>query len=228
MIPLEDVYAKYGRPDPADVSKLPKRGAGGETVYLDYVGHAAITRILLEIDPGYTWEPLEIVNGRPAVHIHAGSIPRRNADPIPVEMATLWGYLTLHGVRRLAVGSVEAHKPDLDKELVSDFLRNAAMRFGIALDLWAKDSASAPAEAARTRSNASKPPEGMPVPDGGGRGATDAQKRALRAIAYEKGANLPDLDRLSTREASAMIDDLKSRPNKDRDATPVATDEDPF
>jgi hypothetical protein len=50
----------------------------------------------------------------------------------------MWGYLTLLGVTRIAVGSVEAHKADLDKELVSDFLRNAAMRFGIALALWTK------------------------------------------------------------------------------------------
>ena len=60
--PLENVYAQYGRPNPADVSKLPKRGSNGETIYLDYVGHAAITRILLEIDPGYTWEPLAIID----------------------------------------------------------------------------------------------------------------------------------------------------------------------
>jgi hypothetical protein len=38
----------------------------------------------------------------------------------------------------LGVGSVRADKPDLDKELVGDFLRNASMRFGICLSLWSK------------------------------------------------------------------------------------------
>jgi hypothetical protein len=37
-----------------------------------------------------------------------------------------------------SVGSVRADKQDLDKELVGDFLRNASMRFGIALSLWSK------------------------------------------------------------------------------------------
>jgi hypothetical protein len=50
----------------------------------------------------------------------------------------MWGSLTLLGHSRLGVGSVRADKPELDKELVSDFLRNAAMRFGIALSLWTK------------------------------------------------------------------------------------------
>ena len=50
----------------------------------------------------------------------------------------MWGRLTIHGVTRVAVGSCEVIKPDLDKELVSDFLRNAAMRFGICLSLWTK------------------------------------------------------------------------------------------
>jgi len=38
----------------------------------------------------------------------------------------------------LGVGSVRADKQDLDKELIGDFLRNASMRFGIALSLWSK------------------------------------------------------------------------------------------
>jgi hypothetical protein len=50
----------------------------------------------------------------------------------------MWGTLTLLGKSMLGVGSVRADKQDLDKELVGDFLRNAAMRFGIALSLWSK------------------------------------------------------------------------------------------
>jgi hypothetical protein len=57
--------------------------------------------------------------------------------------------MTIHGVRRLGIGSVQASKPDLLKELVSDFIRNAAMRFGVCLALWTKqewESDDAPAK----------------------------------------------------------------------------------
>jgi hypothetical protein len=44
----------------------------------------------------------------------------------------------LLGVRRLGVGSVQASKPDLYKELLSDSLRNCAMRHNVYLSLWTK------------------------------------------------------------------------------------------
>jgi hypothetical protein len=50
----------------------------------------------------------------------------------------MWATLTLLGKSLLGVGSVRSDKPDMDKELVGDFLRNAAMRFGISLSLWSK------------------------------------------------------------------------------------------
>ena len=117
---LRLVLEKYGVPDPAIVGKLPKGG-----IQLDYVSHAEITKILLTVDPHWRWVPIAWENGRPAVHVENG-------------IATMWGELTLLGQARLGVGSVRADKADLDKELVGDFLRNAAMRFGIALSLWSK------------------------------------------------------------------------------------------
>jgi hypothetical protein len=53
-------------------------------------------------------------------------------------MAHMAGWLTILGVRRLGIGSVMHNKPDLLKELISDFIRNAAMRFGVCLALWTK------------------------------------------------------------------------------------------
>ncbi len=117
---LKLVLEKYGVPDPKIVGKLPKGG-----MQLDYVSHAEITRILLEVDVHWRWVPIAWDNGRPAVHVENG-------------IATMWGELTILGQSRLGVGSVRADKPELDKELVGDFLRNAAMRFGIALSLWSK------------------------------------------------------------------------------------------
>jgi len=117
---LSNILTKYGVPDPKIVGKLPK---GGQQ--LDFVGHADVTKFLLETDQNWRWVPIEWKDGRPAIHIENG-------------MATMWGELTVLGQSRLGVGSVRADKADLDKELVSDFIRNAAMRFGFCLSLWTK------------------------------------------------------------------------------------------
>ena len=59
--------------------------------------------------------------------------------------------MTIHGVRRLGIGSVQASKPDLLKELVSDFIRNAAMRFGVCLALWTKQEWESDDTSAKTQ-----------------------------------------------------------------------------
>lgn len=130
---LRNVLDTCAVPNPSIIGKLQKSG-----IYLDYVGHAEITRILIEIDPMWSWEPAAFIDGVPAIHFHDGLVPRKGQDPMPVRMASMWGTLHLLGASRVAVGSCEAHKPDLHKELVSDFLRNASMRYGIALSLWSK------------------------------------------------------------------------------------------
>ena len=143
---LADILTKYAVPDPKIVGKLPKGG-----IQLDFVGHADITRILIEIDPLWSYEPCGWDNGRPAIHIENG-------------MATMWAYLIVHGKKMLGVGSVRADKQELDKELVGDFLRNAAMRFGISLALWTKNEwedlgghAPAPQKSSPARKPAPKP-----------------------------------------------------------------------
>lgn len=223
MIPLEQIFDLYGRPDPAIISQIDKNG-----VRLDYVGHAEITRILSAIDPLWTWEPLAITDGRPAIHVHEGYIPRRDRDPIPVTMATMWGRLTLGGVTRIAVGSVEAHKPDLDKELVSDFLRNAAMRFGVALGLWMKDDPAVVTPFRSPRDERSGPESAPRHPSGtsGPRPATEKQKEALGRMAVERGYQMTKpLDDLTSAEASELFDILKAMPKPSK---PAKTDEEPF
>jgi len=116
----------YATPDKKYVGQIQKKNnKTGQTVSLDFVGHADITRMLIEIDPLWFWEPIEWVNGRPAITIINGT-------------ATMWGRLTLCGKSLVGVGSVDSSKMELDKELIGDFLRNAAMRFGICLSLWSK------------------------------------------------------------------------------------------
>jgi hypothetical protein len=120
-VPLHEVLTKYGVPDPKIVGKLPKGGA-----QLDFVGHADVTKMLIEIDPMWTWEPVAFdADGLPAYRVENG-------------MAHMAGWLVINGVRRLGIGSVMHNKPDLLKELASDFIRNAAMRFGVCLSLWTK------------------------------------------------------------------------------------------
>lgn len=98
-----------------------------DVVHLDYVGHAALTDRLLDTDIAWYWEPLAFNDvGLPAFDGTGG----------------LWIKLTVQGVTRLGYGHA-APKPGQDpgareKEVIGDALRNAAMRFGAALDLWHK------------------------------------------------------------------------------------------
>ena len=93
-------------------------------VHLDYVGHAAITQRLLDADPQWSWEPLAF---------NEQGLPRLD------ESGGLWIRLTVSGMTRLGYGDAGGkHGPSATKEAIGDALRNAAMRFGAALELWHK------------------------------------------------------------------------------------------
>lgn len=124
---------------PNQISKLPKpkskdapkghcNECGGwhglPAVHLDYVGHAALTDRLLDADPAWSWEPLSMT-----------------ADGLPVmdPFGGMWIRLTVCGVTRLGYGDASGKEgSNAIKEVIGDALRNAAMRFGAALDLWHK------------------------------------------------------------------------------------------
>ena len=117
---MSDALQKLRVPFPAhQISYLPK----GNTK-LAYVGHAALTDRLLDVDPAWTWEPLALdERGLPALD----------------EVGGMWIKLTVCGVTRLGYGDAGQKKGgDAMKERIGDALRNAAMRFGAALDLWHK------------------------------------------------------------------------------------------
>lgn len=110
---------------PESVGQLPK---GGQM--LDFVGHAAVTDRLLTVDPDWSWEPFALgPDGLPAVD----------------RSGNLWIRLTVCGVTRIGVGDGKS-----PKECIGDAIRNAAMRFGVALDLWAKENLVEFAQAANT------------------------------------------------------------------------------
>ena len=149
---LRDILTKYGVPDPKIVGKLPK---GGQQ--LDFVGHADVTKFLLETDVAWTMEPVAFdSDGLPAYRVENG-------------MAHMACWMTIHGVRRLGIGSVAHNKPDLLKELMSDAIRNCGMRFGFCLSLWTKqeweDLGETPKKPARPVGTAAKPaPAVAPAP----------------------------------------------------------------
>jgi hypothetical protein len=114
MAENQDNWKELRKPfDPKVIGKIPKGG-----IMLDYVGHAAVTDRLLSVDPKWTWEPM-------ATDEHGAPMSANG---------NLWIKLTVNGVTRIGVGDGKNAK-----ECISDAIRNAAMRFGVALDLWSKE-----------------------------------------------------------------------------------------
>lgn len=95
-----------------------------DVAHLDYVGHAAITARLLDVDPTWAWEPVALDStGLPLIDKDGG----------------MWIKLTVLGMTRLGYGDADGKTgPSAMKERIGDALRNAGMRFGMALDLWHK------------------------------------------------------------------------------------------
>lgn len=95
-----------------------------KVVHLDYVGHAALTKRLLQVDPHWSWEPMALTpDCAPLIDQHGG----------------MWIRLTICGMTRIGYGHADGKiGGDAIKEIIGDALRNAALRFGAALDLWHK------------------------------------------------------------------------------------------
>ena len=101
------------------ISYLPKGN-----VKLAYVGHAALTDRLLDADPSWNWE---------------FAMTNQDGTPILDKDGGMWIKLTVCGVTRLGYGDAQGKTGgNAMKERIGDALRNAAMRFGAALDLWHK------------------------------------------------------------------------------------------
>ncbi len=125
---LATIPDKYGNPDPSTLATLPKGGAN-----LSYMGHAEVTLALIDVDPLWTWEPFALDDKGGPLITHEGN------------RLVMWGRLTVLGKTIVGVGTCEARKGDPEKELIGDFLRNAAMRFGIGTKLWSKATTADPA-----------------------------------------------------------------------------------
>ena len=124
----EHQISKLPKPLKKDAPKGKCNECGGwhglPAVHLDYVGHAALTARLLDADAAWSWEPMSI---------DAAGLPALDRD------GGMWIRLTVCGVSRLGYGDAQGKSGgDAMKERIGDALRNAAMRFGAALDLWHK------------------------------------------------------------------------------------------
>lgn len=140
-----------------------------DVVHLDYVGHAALTDRLLDADPAWSWEPV--------------------ADPQSVGLPTvpggMWIKLTVEGVSRYGFGCADGKSGgDAIKEVIGDALRNAAMRFGAALDLWHKGDLHADEE-----QEAPAPRHDPQTPAL----ITEDQRGQLMALAVAVGVDAPTL-----------------------------------
>ena len=104
----------------SQIQQLPKGG-----IRLDYVSHGNVTRRLLEVDPEWNWEPMAFDD---------------QGLPLFDERGGLWIKLTVCGVTRIGYGEPQGSDTyDRIKGAIGNSIRVAAMRFGVALDLWAKD-----------------------------------------------------------------------------------------
>jgi len=204
-------------PFPAhQISQLPKGG-----IMLSYVGHAALTDRLLDADPCWNWEPMHIdpATGLPALDAIGG----------------LWIKLTVCGVTRLGYGDAGEKKGcNAMKERIGDALRNAAMRFGAALDLWHKGELhadEAPASIAADPAPAARkePAAEAYTGDTGGATITPPQLRILRKALERKGlaehtltdafgiAALDQLPAASINDAIAWVSSQKAEATPERD-----------
>lgn len=95
-----------------------------DVIHLDYVGHAPLTDRMLDVDASWNWEPLATTE---------------QGLPLFDAIGGLWIKLTIDGVTRIGYGNAaKGTDGNREKEVIGDALRNAAMRFGAALDLWHK------------------------------------------------------------------------------------------
>lgn len=101
----------------------------GPHIHLSYVGWSAVVDRILSHDLAWTWDAY-------ATDDHGLPMYRDSPNGLEVE---LWIRLTIAGVTRPGVGIVNKGDEDLGKKLVSDALKNAAAKFGLALSLWSKD-----------------------------------------------------------------------------------------
>lgn len=175
-------------------------------IHLDYVGHADVTLALIAVDPGWSldlgWDST------------AGPI-----DPFAMGPTKLLARMTVLGVERPCVGTIEDHKAQSEsalKELLGDAIRNGAMRFGIATGLWSRsqreghdpDEAQEPRQRRQQR-QAEQPPWTVAMMKAKAVELAEGDT-ALAAEAYELAVGMVDGDTTFPQErVSQLVNDME-------------------
>ena len=213
--PSTEIWDELRKPFAKEaIGQLTKGGAK-----LDYVGHAAVTdRLNMVVGPEHwNWEPLALTEE---------GMPRIDRS------GNLWIKLTINGVTKLGVGDGKSAK-----ELIGDALRNAAMRFGVALDLWSKEELESnianpenknekPSAAANA---APVPPPDEPEPFGAIQYATKTQRTQIAFYLRGQGVDRDDMlevlrskyhvevpDRMTFDEAERVLGFMTAKAAMDR------------
>lgn len=149
---ISKICKPYNKDSPKGKCRVCGGFHGLPAVALDYVGHAALTDRLLDADPRWNWEPVAVdQTGAPVVDKDGG----------------MWIRLTICGVTRLGYGDAQGKSgANATKERIGDALRNAAMRFGAALDLWHKGDLHLDEEPDEKKPTPQNHKDSPQVPDG--------------------------------------------------------------
>lgn len=171
---------------PGTQASADNRYCGGyhaRSIHLDFVGHAALTDRLLEVDPEWYWEPMGT---------------DEYGQPVFDKLGGMWIKLTVLGVTRLGYGDAQGKTgPNAIKEVIGDALRNAGMRFGMALDLWHKGDLH---EAQEEQGKIGEPSDPTP--------ARTPSRRKPAAKAEEPAVNAPPSDWQSYLRALTTLEEI--------------------
>lgn len=170
--------------------------------HVDYVGHPEVTDRLLDADLRWNWRPMAF-----------------DADGLPQfdRWGGLWMYITVDGVERIGYGDAigKTAGPAAVKEAIGDGLRNGAMRFGVALDQWAKSDLHA--DENQAEQSGEQPAEDVPASSEEINGVIIALEQVRnvrdragvsRALAAALGRPIGSARELTSSEAQTFIEEL--------------------
>lgn len=137
-------------------------------ICLKFIGHAEATNRLLNVDPFWDWEPMAL---------DPAGLPQYDGN------RGMWIRLTVCGMTRIGYGDATGKNgANAVKEIIGDAIRNAGMRFGMALDLWTSsdleivESGGAPLEQ-DGKENKAPASSSQNVPNGSGEDAFQKRVR---------------------------------------------------
>ena len=179
---------------PDEIDTIPKGGA-----QLSYVSHARTTDRINTVCPGdWSWDFVaKDERGYPILDYDEAS-----GTPIG-----LWIYLTVNGSTIPAYGSCVPKKNEAIKELIGDAIRNGAMRFGVAVDLWMKDL---PEGGKASRSPAKPKPAPRRPPPVDTADPTEANFTTVKEALASEGM----LGKVSQDEANDLIEVIHALPSE--------------